>query len=390
MTIKSMIVNADMAAPIPMPSKSVHCVVTSPPYYALRDYGETGQIGLENTIQEYIQTMVKVFQEVSRVLRDDGVCWVNIGDTYAGGGRGGNQEHYQWGDIHGVKSPKELKQKNMMLIPQRLIIALQDDGWIIRSDIIWHKPNPMPESVKDRPTKAHEHIFLLTKSPKYYYDAEAIKEPAVYPHNEEKSATTRKRMPTDKVNGIRDRTKSYNKKRNKRSVWSIPTHSYSGAHFATFPPKLPEICIKAGTSDHGVCSGCGAGWIRVVQKTGTGGKSWHSHIDDLKGERKTIDGKPAGSHIRENYYKLRSKTKGWEPGCDCNAEIVPAIVVDPFNGSGTTPAKAQELGRIGVGFDLSFQYCKLALERTGQQQWSEWVDGICADDDDLSDLPMFK
>ena len=396
MKLKSMIVNANMKHPIPLPGQSVHCVVTSIPYYLLRDYGEPGQIGLENTIKEYIQAIVKVFQEVRRVLRNDGTCWVNIGDTYAAGGRGGTGKM----DVahrhnKNVKVSRELPAKNMMLIPQRLIIALQDDGWIVRSDIIWSKPNPMPESVNDRPTKAHEHIFLLTKSKRYYYDDESIKE--------DKTESTKRDCRQNK-NGKRtqrDYPGSDNNggtnlgggsaKRNKRSVWTMPTRGYQGAHFATFPPELPEICIKAGTSDRGVCSECGAAWVRVVEKelipTKKAAKTFV--IDDRDNN---ADNQDQGSNRQKDGHKSGhiyiSETKGWNPGCKCNASRIPAIVCDPFNGSGTTPAKAQELGRHGIGFDLSFPYCKLALERTGQKALNEWENGI-KDNSDLSDLPLF-
>jgi DNA modification methylase len=247
-----------------LPSESVHCIVTSPPYYGLRDYGVDGQIGLEETPAAYVSSMVAVFSEVWRVLRSDGVCWLNIGDSYAGSGKGPGGKTSQIGSVTRVQENKKtsgivppgLKPKDLIGIPWRLAFALQDDGWYLRNEIIWHKPNAMPESVKDRCTVAHEQIFLLTKSARYYYDADAIREPAKRAsdrragngryeydgkYSEARDQKTQRAFVTINPAG-----------RNKRSVWTISTKSYSEAHFATFPPELPEICIKAGCPDDGV------------------------------------------------------------------------------------------------------------------------------------------
>lgn len=209
-----------------MPDKSIHCCVTSPPYFGLRDYGVDGQIGLEPTPEEFVQALVGVFREVRRVLRDDGTLWLNLGDSYArspakgGSGPGGkNREWYgeNYGQARGAEIPEGLKPKDLIGIPWRVAFALQADGWYLRQDIIWNKPNSMPESVRDRCTKAHEYVFLLSKSPRYYFDTEAMKEPA-----------------------------SDGSSRNRRSVWSVSTKPFRGAHFATFPPDLIEPCILAG------------------------------------------------------------------------------------------------------------------------------------------------
>lgn len=240
-----------------MEPASVQTCITSPPYFGLRDYGVAGQIGLEQTPAEYVAAIVAVMREVSRVLRDDGSLWLNIGDSYAGSGKGGNPEGSKWSGFIGNKDreasakaappiiPQGMKAKDLMMIPARVAIALCDDGWYLRSDIIWSKPNPMPESVTDRPTNAHEHIFLLAKKPKYFYDADAIKEPA-------RDWGTRDRTNGKYHNpgtGLQPHSgleKSY-EKRNKRSVWEVATQPYNEAHFATFPPKLIEPCVLAGS-----------------------------------------------------------------------------------------------------------------------------------------------
>ncbi|MCI8538627.1 MAG: site-specific DNA-methyltransferase [Oscillospiraceae bacterium] len=215
----SLIVESDAALALQkLPTDSVQCVVTSPPYWGLRDYGIEGQIGLEEKLQQYINKLVSVFAEVKRILRNDGVFWLNIGDGYTSGNRG-----YRAPDKKNPAramnvrpdTPEGLKSKDLLGIPWRLALALQADGWYLRSDIVWNKPNAMPESVKDRPTRSHEYVFMLTQNEKYYYDYQSIKE-----------------------NG-----------RNKRTVWNVNTVPFSEAHFATFPPALIEPCILASTRE---------------------------------------------------------------------------------------------------------------------------------------------
>lgn len=216
-----------------MPDASVHCCVTSPPYFGLRDYGHEGQIGLEVTPDAFVARLVGVFREVWRVLRDDGSLWLNLGDGY-------------WtakGASHGF--PDGLKGKDLIGIPWMVAFALRADGWYLRQEIIWHKPNPMPESVRDRCTKAHEQIFLLSKSPRYYFDAEAIKEPAD-PKNHRKSPGIRRTAPGSTSHGGPASGERAYETRNRRSVWTVTTKSFKGAHFATFPPDLIEPCILAG------------------------------------------------------------------------------------------------------------------------------------------------
>jgi len=236
-----------------MPEQSVNTCVTSPPYWGLRDYGESDQLGLEDTPEEYVANMVAVFKEVKRVLRDDGTVWLNLGDSYSSGGRTTTTNQTLRGDKdYGATRPKpskNIKPKDLIGIPWRVAFALQQDGWYLRQDIIWHKPNPMPESVKDRCTKAHEYIFLLSKNSKYYYDNEAIKEPA-------KDWGTRDRTKGkyhNKGTGLTPHTgleKSYPTK-NKRSVWTVTTKPFKGAHFAVFPMDLIEPCVLAGCPENG-------------------------------------------------------------------------------------------------------------------------------------------
>lgn len=252
---------------------SIQCVVTSPPYFGLRDYGVDGQIGLEPTVQEYVANLVAVFREVRRVLRDDGVAWLNLGDSYYNyrpGNYSDNRSHSfgkerdesrKRGMPDNPSQSKRgnkmdgLKEKDLIGIPWRVAFALQDDGWWLRQDIIWHKPNPMPESVKDRCTKAHEYVFMLTKNARYYFDSSAISEPSADPigtakryqspfhvGQKEKSGQGRPNAESN-TPGM----KVFTGRRNKRSVWSIATKPYKGAHFAVMPPQLAETCIKAGS-----------------------------------------------------------------------------------------------------------------------------------------------
>ncbi len=253
-----------------LPDQSVQCCVTSPPYWGLRDYGIAGQIGLEVSPSAYAAALVPVFEEVRRVLRDDGTLWLNLGDTYIGYHGNGNAQGEAPSDKPGYRENMRLTSvgadglgnKNLVGIPWRMAFALQDAGWILRSDIIWYKPNPMPESVKDRPTRAHEYIFLLTKAEKYYFDAIAIKEPAKGLPGGINRNQIRKRncTPVYQVNRGGRRQEPVKQGamgtpndgfRNRRSVWSVPTRPFPEAHFATFPPDLIRPCILAGCPSGG-------------------------------------------------------------------------------------------------------------------------------------------
>lgn len=292
-----------------LPDESVQCCVTSPPYWGLRDYGVPGQLGLEKTPEEYVQQLVSVFREVKRVLRKDGTLWLNLGDSYAGGGnyrgvnpetltkkQGSNRASHGLSQRCGIVDiPLGLKPKDLVGIPWRVAFALQADGWYLRQDIIWSKPNPMPESVRDRCTKAHEYVFLLSKSEQYCYDAEAIREPATdtgrINGRDGRIEDERARPPQSNPRTLKRLDYSM-RGRNLRSVWTITTKPFKEAHFATFPPEIPTICIKAGC--------------------------------------------PIG-----------------------------AVVLDPFCGSGTTGMVAKELGREFIGIELNPEYVKMAEKRIG-------------------------
>jgi len=426
---------------LPLADGSVHCAVTSPPYFALRDYGtatwEGGdeacdhvcqrkqptaqsssrlgypangdprrigdsntyheayteqyrdicgkcgarrvdrQIGLEATPEEFVAKLVAVFREVKRVLRDDGTCWVNLGDSYASGEVGRHdQKAGQWmtnsasvkgnGEKRQYHRPTGLKPKDLVGIPWRVAFALQADGWYLRSDIVWSKPNAMPERATDRPTKAHEYVFLLSKNERYFWDAEAVREAHVEPWRSTGRLESRGTKDIDaKVNngfglaGIKPR--EYNPAgRNIRSVWTIPTEAYPGAHYATFPRKLVMPCIKAGTSQRGVCPICSAPWERVTETSYT-----DAHRGMVGNQHKTLTDEHVMHNGREHDKRLNKNvsTLGWRPTCSHDAEPVPATVLDPFNGSGTTGVVALALKRNYIGCDLSADYLKQAERR---------------------------
>jgi len=272
-----MICNAD-ARMIPLDEQSVQCVVTSPPYFGLRDYGVGEQIGLEETIEDYIASIVEVFDGLWRVLKDDGVVWLNLGDSYfsttKGGGGSSSKQMSNAGSYYELVkiSARGMKPKDLMMVPHRVAIALQE-RWYVRQEIVWHKPNPMPESVTDRCTRAHEYVFMLTKSARYYYDADSIKEESV------DLAGTMSRyeyrfsgrpgliMPDGKPQAIAPKgERAFGGGRNKRSVWTVTTKPYSGAHFATFPPDLVEPMVLAGCMEGGVVLDpfCGSGTVGMV------------------------------------------------------------------------------------------------------------------------------
>lgn len=290
-------------------SKSVNCCVTSPPYWGLRDYGVNGQLGLEKTPEDYTEAMVGVFREVKRVLRDDATLWLNLGDSYASDRKGSGgltssiQRRSKGSTYNEKKLNHGLKSKDLVGIPWRVAFALQADGWYLRQDIIWHKPNPMPESVRDRCTKAHEYLFLLTKSPKYYYDHEAIKEKSVtrgvpngsikspYGQGFSRDPGNRKPRPgIDTNGGNQGNGKIPNRDfRNKRSVWTVTTKPFKEAHFATFPTDLIEPCILAG---------CPKGGIILDPFFGAG----TTGLVALKNNRKFI-----GIELNKEYIKISNK-----------------------------------------------------------------------------------
>lgn len=397
-----------------LPDKSIQMCVTSPPYYALRDYGtaeweggdpncnhkigrdtrgglsniqkgskgsfgdeviknnqkcpkcnakrKDNQLGLEDTPEEFVENMVEVFAEVHRVLRDDGTLWLNLGDSYAGnnsrasqGGRAGygtkREGVFQVG--------KSYKPKSLMGIPWKVAIALQEWGWILRQDIIWAKKNCMPESVKDRFTKSHEYIFLLSKQPKYFFNQ--VLEESV---SEIKKRTRKKGEGQDSKIGTKG-SAGNSGKRNKRSVWNMRTASYKEAHFAVFPPELAETCIKAGCPEK-ICSECETPYIKVMERK----KSIHS--DKSESARFSVNLKNNHRKLGEKYSKQMKENplidKGLQKQCDCETnETKSGIVLDCFMGSGTTAMVAQDLFRKWIGVELNPEYEKLIRKRTAQQ-----------------------
>ena len=332
------------------------------------------QLGLEKTPEEYVEHMVAVFRHVWRVLRDDGTLWLNLGDSYTSGGRDsfgpatnrgkGEEGHNAIKKTPRAPQPSNLKPKDLCGIPWRVAFALQADGWYLRSDIIWSKPNPIPESVTDRPTKAHEYLFLLTKKPRYFYDAEAIREEAK-PWNKgmmraPKCGPGRPKYDTLANDSGNVSVKQYDeiKGANRRTVWTVPTQPYPEAHFATFPPKLVEPCILAGTSEKGCCPACGSPWTRITKKK----QLKRPRPNDRTARHEAGDGiNSCGNTVAG----VECTTIGWRAGCRCGDALdpIPCIVLDPFIGSGTTASIATKLGRNYIGIDLSSDYIKLAEKR---------------------------
>ena len=376
--------------------ETIDCVVTSPPYWGLRDYGESEQIGLEDTPEAYVEKMVSVFRKVKRILKPCGTVWLNLGDSYWGGKGQSGMGSAEYQEERRENTPtlnrgyhnapggskktrpsdrkhSTIKPKDLVGIPWRVALALQADGWWLRQDIIWHKPNPMPESVTDRCTKNHEYIFLLTKSKSYFYDYMAIKE------------NMGLNLPG----------------RNKRSVWTVTTQSFTGAHFAIFPPDLIEPCILAGTSAHGCCGDCGAPWTRTIEHSKLGwqptcecyGKlvkrdvvipailtreevtkvGWGASLDgSYHGKaQKEYEGTGAENasdvkkRIIENATKDRIKT-GMVYESDLALDkhpVVPSVVFDPFGGSGTTAGVAIKNGRRAILCELNEDYIEMMEDR---------------------------
>ena len=344
---------------------SVQTCVTSPPYWGLRDYGNGDQIGLEQNPDEYVKQMVEVFSEVKRVLSDDGTLWLNLGDSYSGSGKGpagnlgakNNERHLE--HKHSAIVPEGLKPKDLVGIPWRVAFALQADGWFLRQDIIWAKPNPMPESVTDRCTKSHEYIFLLSKSAKYYYDNEAIKEPTLT------NDTSIRDRDNTRLNNTPGRTHMNGLKnnnyetRNKRDVWTINTKPFKGAHFAVMPEAVVEPCVLAGTSEAGACAMCRKPYVRIIEKGEIVERETRDHLVNV------IPGRDKPSRMQSKHMlAIPKSTVGWSQACACDtSDVVPCTVLDPFTGSGTVAVVSLRLGRSFVGVELNPEYAEIAEKR---------------------------
>ena len=407
-----------------LPEKSFYTCVTSPPYFGLRDYGtgtwvggdpncphkrttkigktvptttghqamhehgdvvgdaiyktqcpkcgavrEDKQIGLEETPEEFIANMVDVFREIRRVLRDDGTLWLNLGDSYSGSGKGPssalNGAHHNLENTHSKIVPSGLKPKDLIGIPWRVALALQADGWYLRQDIIWHKPNPMPESVQDRCTKAHEYIFLLTKSPKYYFDNHGISEEANYQGVMRGGSTARYEQ-----NNFAGDNREYDR-RNKRSVWSVKPATFKEAHFAVFPTELIEPCIKAGCPEK-VCANCGTAYekkFEVVEpaavKAANQQRSQTKEFDSSMGGGGTSFKGHSGNFKADGTPMVKQKRLvGLQQMCSCDTnETRVSQVVDHFGGSGTTGVVSDRLGLNATVVELNKEYVKIAETR---------------------------
>lgn len=357
--------------------ESVQCVVASPPYWGLRDYGIDGMIGLEPTLDEWLERMVEVCREIRRVLRSDGTFWLNVGDAYAANRsyQVRDNKHCEVGNISGAVVPAGYKPKDLLMMPARLALALQADGWWLRSDIIWAKPNPMPESCTDRPTSSHEHVFLLTRSARYFYDADAVRERQLTPLNTKAHQSfgapggKAEHVYGAKVSGDKWEPSGH---RNLRNVWTIATQPYPEAHFATFPDELPRKCIMAGTSERGCCPQCGAPWVRIVEAEYSphwkGGHQGYKAVGNASGMVDLSGNARMQKHVT---------TLGWQPSCDCKHhpqdgpmvpyKPVPCTVLDPFGGSMTTGLVALQLGRRFIGIELNPDYIELGLKRIDQE-----------------------
>lgn len=358
-----------------MPDRSVQCCVTSPPYWGLRDYGHDGQLGLEATPDEFVKNLVAVFREVRRVLRDDGTLWLNLGDSYAGSwGAQGRTSTLEGGLSMGqiqahpkrksrtgsIPDGVDFKPKDLVGVPWLTAFALRADGWFLRSEIIWAKPNPMPESVTDRPTKAHEQVFLLSKSARYFYDADAVREEHAHPevtHISERKTDAQEVAFLGNAPTNLGRAGNHEAGRNKRTVWTVATQPFRGAHFATFPPKLIEPMILAGSPPK-CCGVCAAPWQRVTERT-----PMVVEPSKKRAEWQATDKHAATQTGGKMVQAPESKTVGWGPTCNHNDDSGRSTILDPFSGSGTTGMVALRHDRSYIGLELNPEYAAMSRDR---------------------------
>ena len=379
-----------------LPTASVQCCITSPPYWGLRDYGVAGQIGLEPTMADWLVQLVAVFAEVRRVLRPDGTLWLNVGDAYVGTGSGGQGTSGQMADRSVSDARRKgggrgagLSPKQRIGLPHRLVFALQDAGWWWRDEIVWHKRSPMPESCRDRCTMSHELLFMLAPRPKYFFDAEAIRDQVTGDAHPRRGDVRIPRGWDTGPGAHHARRGRYQPKsvtmddaltdlvttRNRRSVWTLSSEPMREAHFATFPTALVEPCILAGSSADGCCASCGAPRRRIVQKgkpnlahqRACGGDADGGYQRDATKDYAGARAEDAAAVKARILAGLRDReTVGWASTCkkSCvGGETVPCTVLDPFAGSGTTGVVAVRRGRSFVGIELNPVYAAMARRR---------------------------
>jgi len=326
------------------PPEIFHSVITSPPYFNLRDYSVEGQLGQEKSPEEYVENLVEICRGVKRVLRKDGTFWLNIGDSYNSDSgfcratNGWDREGREQGssDKKAIKH-SYIKRKELFGVPWLVAFALQREGWFLRCDIIWKKENVCPDGAKDRPTRSHEYVFLLSKSPKYFYDYYNSLEATAYSPKNIQRFGARHQVGT--FRNDQNRTFQAYGMRNRRSVWETSVSSFSGNHWATFALELIEPCIKVSTSDHGCCAQCGTPWSRKTE---------------------VIQIKP----YNEEECEKKIVPLAWKKSCNCDTnEIKPCLILDPFSGMATTGIGCLKYNRNYVGIDINSEYINLSRER---------------------------
>lgn len=357
-----------------LPADTFQTCVTSPPYFGLRNYGMAEQIGLEETPDAYVDRLVDVFREVRRVLRSDGTLWLNIGDSYSSGARtsqaqpSDNARRAKIEASGGRRAPpiSGLKPKDLLGIPWMLAFALRADGWYLRSEIIWNKPNPMPESVRDRPTSAHEKVFLLSRSADYFYDGDAIKE-AWADERQRRDGSQKASQPgrggrTDGLTNPNGIDPSANGGRNARNVWTIASQPFPGAHFATMPRDLAERCIAAGTSAVGQCPACATPWARIIERREADAVDVATGGDPARCDGGARERNPGGG---TRLAQRRVGAATFEAACECGEmrPLDPQRVLDPFGGAGTTALVADRMQRHATIIELNPTYAAMAGKR---------------------------